>query len=107
MSRDIEALPIWAKMLAYTVLGIGWLATVVFVGWYGWTRPWYLSDVGRHLMAMSGCVGAFFTLYLLLAIWPELPGRSIVRLVLLVLLVATVVHRLVLLARQDRADRQE
>lgn len=105
MSRDVEALPLWAKLIAYGVLGIGWVASVVFILWYGRTRPWFQSEMGRHLMAMSVSVGAFFTLYLVLAIWPEFPGRTVIRFVLLIALVATVVWRLAIFAKQDRRDR--
>ena len=105
MSRDVEALPLWAKLIAYGVLGIGWLASTVFIVWYGRTRPWFDSEIGRHLMAMSASVDAFFTLYLALAIWPDFPGRTVIRIVLLVALVATVVWRLIIFATQDRRDR--
>jgi len=106
VSRDVEALPLWAKLIAYGVLGVGWVASVVFIAWYGSTRPWFHSEMGRHLMSMSVSVGAFFTLYLALAIWPEFPGRTVIRFVLLIALVATVVWRLVIFAKQDHRDRR-
>lgn len=105
MSRDVEALPLWAKLIAYAVLGTGWLASAWFIARYGTTRPWFGSEVGRHLMAMSISVGAFFTLYLALAIWPEFPGRTVIRFALLILLVTTVVWRAIIFEKQDRRDR--
>jgi hypothetical protein len=107
MSRDIDALPLWAKLLAYGVLGVGWVASVWFIARYGATRPWFRSEIGRHLMAMSVAVGAFFTLYLVLAVWPTFPGRTVIRFVLLILLVAAVVWRSIIFERQDRRDRAE
>jgi hypothetical protein len=107
MSRDVEALPLWARLVAYAVLGVGWLASVVFIARYGATRPWFSSEMGRHLMAMSVSVGSFFTLYLVLAVWPTFPLRSALRFVLLIALVATVVWRLIIFEKQDRRDRAE
>lgn len=107
MSRDVEALPLWARLIAYGVLGVGWVASVWFVARYGATRPWFRSEMGRHLMAMSVSVGSFFTLYLALAIWPEFPGRTVIRFVLLIGLVATVVWRTIIFEKQDRRDRAE
>jgi len=111
MVKEINALPAWLSVIAYGILGVGWFSVWAFVGLYGWLRPWYQSELGRHVIAFSASVGLFFTLYLILAIWPEFPGRSIIRLVLLVLLVSVCVWRLVIFlktlvkdARQDRRN---
>lgn len=99
MNAQLSAYPWPWNFVAYSILGIGWLATVIFVVWYVRTEPWYNSEVGKHLVSFSCSVGAFFTLYLILAIFPDMPGKGIVRLVLLVALVANCVWRLVIFAK--------
>lgn len=108
MNRDINALSPWAAVFAYGVLGIGWLSVVIFLVWYGFTRPWTQSEMGRHIFAFTAVVGAFFTLYLVIAIWPDMPEklRMIIRLTLLLAIVTTCVWRLIIFAKQDARDRR-
>lgn len=104
MNAQLSAYPWPWGLVAYAVLGVGWLAVVYFLAAYMITSPWTSTEVGRHLVAMTACVGAFFTLYLLLAIFPDLPGKGLIRLVLLVLLVAACVWRAVMLTRYLRRE---
>lgn len=106
MNASISALPQPWSTIAYAILAIGWLAGLWFLARYMSTSPWYGSEVGRHLVAMSASVFGFFTLYLVLAVWPNLPGRSAIRFGLLLVLVANVVRRAVLFERQRTADRR-
>lgn len=106
MNRDIQMLPLWARVLAFGLLTIGTSASWIFVGWYGCTRAWSSSAMGRHIIAFSSVVAAFFTLYLVLMIWPNLPGRSTIRFTLLICLVGVVVWRLVIFAVEDWRDRR-
>lgn len=87
MSQSIRALPpAWAA-IAYALLGIGLFFVAGFLIRYMTRLPWAESPEGRHLVAVSANVGAFFALYLALTIWPEFPGRTAVRMALFVAIV--------------------
>lgn len=102
MNAQLSAYPWPWNLVAYSILGIGWLSVVVFLVWYTRVEPWFSTDVGRHLVSFSASVGAFFTLYLLLALFPDLPGKGAIRFVLLIAIVANCVWRLVLFAHYRR-----
>jgi predicted permease len=106
MIRDIQALPVWASVLAYTVLALGLVFVTGFILRYVVKLPWSDSEEGRHLVAMSANIGAFFVVYLLLAIWPELPGRSAIRIGLLFLLVGNCGWRWWLLEKYLREHKR-
>jgi hypothetical protein len=106
VNAQLSAYPWPWNLVAYSVLGVGWLAVVWFLARYTLTRPWYSTEAGRHLVTMSACVGGFFTLYLVLAVAPSLPGKGVIRMGLLVLLVTACVWRAWMLERVDRADRR-
>lgn len=106
MIREIQALPPLWFALAYGALVLGLVFVVAFIGRYTATLPWTRTEEGRHLVAMSATVGAFFALYLLLAVWPELPGRSVIRLGLLLVLVGNCGWRYALLERHLRERRR-
>jgi hypothetical protein len=97
VNRDIAALPLWAMIVAYVALGYGVFIVAGFLIRYMTKLPWRETEEGRHLVAMSANVGAFFVLYLALTIWPEFPGRSLVRFGLFFLLLANCTRRWYLL----------
>lgn len=99
MNQQLDAYPPAWRAIAYAVLGLGWLSVVVFLVLYCGTRPWFRSEMGRHLVAFTACVGGFFTLYLALGIWPDLPFAGALRITLLFAIVAVCVWRLVLYLR--------
>lgn len=102
MNAQLSAYPWPWNLVAYLVLGVGWVAVVYFLAAYMSTHAWAATEVGRHLVAMTASVGGFFTLYLLLAVFPSLPGKGAIRIVLLVALVSTCVWRAVLFTRYLR-----
>jgi hypothetical protein len=106
MNAQLSAYPWPWNLIAYGVLGVGWVAVVWFLVRYMTQAPWYHSEAGRHLVAMSLCVGGFFTLYLVLAVLPTLPGKGLIRITLLVALVAVCIWRTTMLERSLRRDRQ-
>jgi hypothetical protein len=106
MNSQLSAYPWPWNVIAYSILGIGWIVTVVFIAWYMKTEPWSQTETGRHLVSFSASVGAFFTLYLLLALFPDLPGKGLIRIVLLIVLVGNCVWRLILFARYRRDERR-
>jgi hypothetical protein len=85
----INSLPTWLSVVAYAVLVLGvYFGTGFIVDYVVHTR--HIDEVGRHMVAMTANVVAFFVLYLVLAIWPDLPGRGLIRFVLLITIVANV-----------------
>ncbi len=106
MNAQLSAYPWPVSAAAYAVLGIGWLAVVWFLLRYMATAPWYRSDIGRHLVTFTACVGGFFTLYLALGIWPDMPAAGPLRIILLVGIVAVSVWRAVLFEAYRRRDRR-
>lgn len=108
MLRDIQALPGWAAVFGYAVLALGLIFVVGFLVRYRMIATWQgLTEEGKHLIAMSANIGAFFVVYLVIAVWPELPRWlvSSLRLGLLVGLVANCGWRWWLLERYRRWKR--
>jgi hypothetical protein len=56
---------------------------------------------------MSANVGAFFVLYLVLAVWPEFPGRGAIRFVLLIAIVTNCGWRWYLYRKDLREFRNQ
>jgi hypothetical protein len=107
VNAQLSAYPWPWSLVAYIVLGIGWVAVVWFLARYMIKADWFATEIGRHLVAFSGCVGGFFTLYLMLAIWPDFPGRGAIRIALLFALVSVCVWRAWLLEKTFRGDRRK
>lgn len=92
MVRDIQALPLWASLLGYALLALGLIFVLGFLLRYRGTVRWRgLTEEGRHLIAMSANIGAFFVVYLVIAIWPDLP-RGLVSTIRLSLLLGLVIN---------------
>lgn len=99
MITVIRSLPLPWAITAYVVLGWGLVVVMLFVGRYTASLPWYTSEEGRHLVAMSANIGAFFLVYLAQVIWPDMPFRRQILIGLLVLLVANCTWRWIMLER--------
>jgi hypothetical protein len=85
------------------------LGTIFVAGFlvdYSVKMNWTADPIGRHLVAMSANVGAFFLLYLALAIWPQFPGRNVIRFLLLIAIVTNCGVRWLLFRREYRAARR-
>jgi hypothetical protein len=106
MIRAIHSLPWGWALFAYAVLGIGAFSTLAFIVRYMTNLPWRSTKEGRHLLAMTVSVSAFFVLYLVQAFVPDWPGRQYLLIVLLVSLVANCVWRWILLERHLAARRR-
>lgn len=78
-----------------------------FIIRYWMTNRWWRNDFGRHLMSMSAALGALGAFSLLVLVWPDLPARGLVRMVLFFLLALTVVWRIVVFERYELAKRRE
>lgn len=106
MIRAINSLPLGWTIFAYVVLGWGLLAVLLFLVRYTANLPWSHSEEGRHLVAMSANVGAFFLLYVIQAFVPNIPGRGYILMTLLVGLVGTCTWRWIILEKRLAALRR-
>jgi hypothetical protein len=102
MNAFIDSLPIWLSAVAYAILVLGVVFVVGFIVDYT-VHTRHIDGIGRHMVAMSANVGAFFVLYLLLALLPDLPGRGFIRFTLLIAIVANSGWRWRLYRKQRRA----
>lgn len=103
----LASLPDVSRMVVYALLGEGILACWAFVILYSVNHKWWHNDIGRHLVALSTCLGAFLTYYGLLVFWPDMPGRDVIRGVLFVSLIAVINQRLWVFGRYDLARKRE
>src|SRR5262245_35684260 len=106
MIRAINSMPLGWTIFAYVVLGWGFVSVVLFVVRYVTNLPWSKSEEGRHLVALSVSIGAFFLLYLIQAFVPEFTGRKYLLVLLLVGLVANCTWRWLLLEKYLRSRRR-
>lgn len=109
MSKAIDAYPPFWKVYAIILLIVFLSSCWAFVIGYATRYRWWENVVGRHLVSFSGCLGLFGTYYTVLLVWPELPGKSTIRLVLFTGLTAITVWRLFwfmrVRAEEKAADR--
>jgi hypothetical protein len=98
----MTALPTWLQVVYYFLLGVGALAGWGFVIRYMMTFKWYTTELGRHLITFSTCVSAWFLYFLIILIWPDLPGKTAIRTILFVALDFAIVWRLVMFERLRR-----
>lgn len=89
----MTTLPAGLSAVYIALLITGVLAGWTFVIRYMVIYKWYSTELGIHLITFSSCLAAFESYYLLILIWPELPGRTGIRTGLFVLLTAAIVWR--------------
>lgn len=109
MTNQIAALDLGWRLLAYVLLGVGSVGCWWFIARYTSLYKWWRNDFGRHLIALSSCLGLFYTYYVAVVIWPDLPGRTAIRLALFVALTGTIMWRVIIferVARLERLDRK-
>lgn len=101
----MTTLPTWLQVVYYVLLATGALAGWAFVIRYMIAFRWFTTELGRHLVTFSSCLAGFETYYLLVLIWPNLPGKTAIRTCLFVILTAAVVWRLWMFERIRRNPR--
>lgn len=106
MNSAITTYPIFWQVFAYVLLGLGLVGCWGFLARYTWTYSWWRSEEGSHIAAFSAALGLFLTFYVLVAVWPNLPGRGAIRLALFVLLVSVILWRWWLFERTRFRDRR-
>lgn len=107
MSRAIDAYPLGWKIYALTLLVLGIVGCWLFVYRYARTYRWWKNEFGRHLIAFSSCLGQFLTFYGVVAVFPDLPFKDAIRLILFTELVAVILWRLALFERIKRLEDRE
>jgi hypothetical protein len=58
-------------------------------------RGWWKHPIGKILVSLAAVDGLFYTWYILVSLWPQIPGRSLVRLILFTFMTAAIVYRFV------------
>lgn len=101
----MTTLPTWLQVVYFALLAAGVLAGWAFVYRYMRTYRWWKTELGRHLITFSSCLAAFETYYLLVLIFPDLPGKTAIRTALFVVLTAAIVWRLWMFERIRRNPR--
>ena len=95
----------WPFEVALRIILAG--GCVAFIVRYSMTNRWWKNVFGRHLISMSASLGALGLFSLLVLVWPGMPGRGVIRMVLFTLLALTVVWRVVVFERYQRARKRE
>lgn len=85
---------------AFFNLGIAWLYIKT-------QRTWYRNDFGKIIVTLSLCEGIFFSWYILVILWPEIPGRNIVRNILFASLVLVTGYRFFTMLRLNRIIKRD
>lgn len=90
------------------LLSIGVLSGSYTIAIYLFTqkKPWH-NPIGQMLLSMSVAVLAFYVFYLLVTIWPGIPGKPYFRLGLFVISTGVIVWRAVIYTRLIRLIRRD
>lgn len=97
---------VWAWVYSAVIL-FSWLGSVIFPVWYGFTRPWFKSVMGQHLMAFSSVVSVAMTLVAIRPLFGSGPlVASPLGILLVALLGACCWWRVWLFYRFGRDDRE-
>lgn len=107
MTSQIAMLPTAWRWIVLVLLFESSVSCWVFVALYTKSWRWWRNELGSHLVAFSICLGLFLTYYDVLVIWPALPGRTAIRMVLFIVLAAVINWRMVLFLRLSRAEKSE
>ncbi|MGW3992344.1 putative phage holin [Amycolatopsis sp. NPDC004772] len=101
----MTTLPAWLRGVYIGLLSFGALGSWLFVVRYMISFKWWSTELGRHMITFSANVGAWFTYFLAVIIWPDLPGKTAIRTVLFIVLVFAVWWRVVMFERLRRKPK--
>lgn len=99
-------LPPWAQISYEVLLFVGAFSCWGFLFRYATGFRWWRNDLGRDFVSMSFVIGAFYTYYAVVTTWPTLPGRTLIRTVLFVVLTVVLVWRWVMFERLRRKTKK-
>lgn len=93
------------NIIANFIVLIGWLPALLFVVFYGMRSKWRATLAGRTLMYQSFGFWLVMTV-VLIGIWfPDMPGRSLIRLLAYGFLVITMWRMFITLLRYQREEK--
>ncbi|PRX95559.1 putative phage holin [Allonocardiopsis opalescens] len=74
--------------------------------WHGLTARWWESEAGRHVMSFMASLAAVLVWVSIRNLIGEFPGYEVIRLILFATVPAVFAHRLYLLVKRWRLQRQ-
>lgn len=92
----------WVAVILYTLLAIGIASGWAFAIGYTLVFKWWTEESTTHIWVFSFDVTLFCTYYMLIAVWPEVPGRDAIRALLFVVLIGSMVWRFLIFIRSWR-----
>jgi hypothetical protein len=78
--------PSWLSVLTGILLGVTALASGGFVYRYWRRYKWWKTDIGRDLITFSSCLALFCAYGAVAVVWPDIPGRALVRAAVIVVI---------------------
>lgn len=86
------------------IAGVVWavMAGHLFIVFYHIRHKWWGNSVGRHMMSFMGGLTAILDLSLIAQVWPGMPGRQELRILVWVLIPFLFTWRLIILLRAKR-----
>jgi hypothetical protein len=94
------------RVIYETLILVALFGSVGFIVHYSLVYSWWRDEVGRHIVAFSGCVGAFLLFFTVSFFFPAWPGRDWVRFALFLFLVGVIWWRWIVFIRVRRQDRR-
>lgn len=101
----MNGLPLWQWIVNVGMLLVGGAAGSWFIARYAMTYRWWKNEWGRHIITFSGCVTLFYLYFILVVIWPNLPGKALIRSVLFLCLTLAIVWRAAMFERTRHKTR--
>lgn len=93
-----------------TLLILGSLCSFGVVGVYvRGQRKWWSNDIGKIIITLSLVDGLFYLWYIIVSLYPQIPGRNTIRLILFTIMTVAIVYRfftMVRLARIVKRDKE-
>lgn len=94
------------QAINYGLIYLAWLGAILFPLVYGFTRPWWKTDMGRNLFAFSVVFALSLTLVAIRPVFGDFSWRPVLNTGLLVLIVVVEWWRNILFFRIGRKDRR-
>jgi hypothetical protein len=106
MIRAINSLPGGWEVAAYTALAWGLIVALTFLVRYMWNLPWRSTEEGRHIVAFTASVAAFYLLYVVQSLIRDWWFRPYLLVILLFALTANLTWRWIILEKHLAARRR-
>lgn len=94
------------RLIYQVLIVVALLPSFGFIVHYSLVYRWWRNEMGRHIVAFSGCVGAFLAFFTVSFFFPTWPGRDWVRFALFLFLVVVIWWRWIVFIRVRRQDHR-